>query len=140
MHFCPFCGTLLLIEQQSGSRLFCITCPYVVLVHQPITVVHDLSSANKRGREQLEDDFNAMAASQSEGRQTTMIRCESSSFQQSELSGGGCEGGLGADGAQKGLCASMKAYFIQIQMRSADEPPTTFYKCVECGFQWRSND
>lgn len=27
--------------------------------------------------------------------------------------------------------------FRQIQMRSADEPPTTFYKCRRCGHSWR---
>ena len=139
MHFCPFCGTLLLVEQCSGSRLFCPTCPYVILVHQPMTVVHDMTACNKKGRDQLEDDFNAAsnAAGGAEGGQTTVIRCESGSFRQQ----GEFEDDAG-DAASKngGVCNSMKAYFIQIQMRSADEPPTTFYKCTECGFQWRSND
>jgi DNA-directed RNA polymerase subunit M/transcription elongation factor TFIIS len=39
---------------------------------------------------------------------------------------GGCPG-----------CQSKKAYFYQLQTRSADEPPTSFYKCVACGKQWR---
>ena len=30
-------------------------------------------------------------------------------------------------------CGSVRAYFMQIQIRSADEPMTTFYKCVKCG-------
>ncbi|KAJ4517652.1 RNA polymerase III C11 subunit [Exophiala dermatitidis] len=34
-------------------------------------------------------------------------------------------------------CDSNKAYFYQLQTRSADEPPTSFFKCVECGKQWR---
>ncbi len=143
MHFCPFCGTLLLVEEHAGCRLFCLTCPYVVLVHRPMTVVHDLSSANKRGRDQLEDDFNAAAASNSEGQQTTMIRCEAGSIAgdyQESLFGGGGGGGSAAGGCERPSCTSVKAFFIQIQMRSADEPPTTFYKCVECGFRWRSND
>ena len=37
------------------------------------------------------------------------------------------------------LCGSTKAYYRQMQIRSADEPMTTFYKCVECGAQWREN-
>ena len=39
---------------------------------------------------------------------------------------GGCPG-----------CQSKKAYFYQLQTRSADEPPTSFYKCVACAKQWR---
>ncbi|ORX38360.1 hypothetical protein BD324DRAFT_351167 [Kockovaella imperatae] len=36
-------------------------------------------------------------------------------------------------------CDSRQAYFRQLQIRSADEPMTTFYKCVECAHQWREN-
>lgn len=34
-------------------------------------------------------------------------------------------------------CTSKQAYFYQLQTRSADEPPTSFYKCIECSKQWR---
>ncbi len=36
-------------------------------------------------------------------------------------------------------CEHPRAYFMQIQTRSADEPMTTFYKCCspECGHRWR---
>lgn len=36
-------------------------------------------------------------------------------------------------------CAHPRAYFMQIQTRSADEPMTTFYKCcnAQCGHNWR---
>jgi DNA-directed RNA polymerase III subunit RPC11 len=33
-------------------------------------------------------------------------------------------------------CQHMQAYFVQIQIRSADEPMTVFYKCCHCSFQW----
>jgi len=33
-------------------------------------------------------------------------------------------------------CNHAKAYFQQIQIRSADEPMSVFYKCVECSHQW----
>ncbi|EGV60864.1 RNA polymerase III C11 subunit [Yamadazyma tenuis] len=36
-------------------------------------------------------------------------------------------------------CGGDKAYFFQLQIRSADEPMTTFYKCVKCSHQWREN-
>ena len=33
-------------------------------------------------------------------------------------------------------CSHNRAYFLQIQIRSADEPSTTFYKCVKCAKTW----
>eukprot|EP01038_Epipyxis_sp_PR26KG_P014662 gene14662-19698_t len=33
-------------------------------------------------------------------------------------------------------CGCDTAYFMQIQIRSADEPSTTFYRCVQCSQQW----
>ncbi|XP_014283907.1 DNA-directed RNA polymerase III subunit RPC10 [Halyomorpha halys] len=37
------------------------------------------------------------------------------------------------------VCSHSRAYFMQIQTRSADEPMTTFYKCCNqaCGHRWR---
>ncbi len=34
-------------------------------------------------------------------------------------------------------CQYMQAYFMEIQTRSADEPATLFFKCVQCGHRWR---
>lgn len=34
-------------------------------------------------------------------------------------------------------CGHAKAYFLQIQTRSADEPMTTFYKCAGCSHRWK---
>ena len=36
-------------------------------------------------------------------------------------------------------CGCREAYFMQIQIRSADEPMTTFYRCtnMKCNFIWR---
>jgi DNA-directed RNA polymerase III subunit RPC11 len=36
-------------------------------------------------------------------------------------------------------CSHNEAYFMQIQIRSADEPSTTFYRCVKCSKQWNDN-
>lgn len=57
---------------------------------------------------------------------------------------------LGGDGAWDNVdqtttqcpvesCGFDKAYFFQLQIRSADEPMTTFLKCTKCGHQWREN-
>lgn len=36
-------------------------------------------------------------------------------------------------------CEHPKAYFMQLQTRSADEPMTTFYRCCkeDCAFRWK---
>ena len=53
---------------------------------------------------------------------------------------------LGGDEAWKNVdktvatcpkCDHGQAYFMQIQIRSADEPMSTFYKCCSCANQWR---
>jgi len=34
-------------------------------------------------------------------------------------------------------CGYGEAYWWQRQMRAADEPPTTFFRCKKCGHTWR---
>lgn len=34
-------------------------------------------------------------------------------------------------------CGHHEAYYTIKQTGSADEPPTRFFKCVECGYRWR---
>ncbi|CAN8100241.1 unnamed protein product [Discula destructiva] len=36
-------------------------------------------------------------------------------------------------------CDGAEAAFFQVQIRSADEPMTTFLKCMKCGTRWREN-
>ncbi|KAI8849248.1 hypothetical protein BC829DRAFT_361974 [Chytridium lagenaria] len=36
-------------------------------------------------------------------------------------------------------CEGTRAYYMQLQIRSADEPMTTFYTCVNCRYTWREN-
>ncbi|PSS21986.1 hypothetical protein M430DRAFT_49169 [Amorphotheca resinae ATCC 22711] len=56
-------------------------------------------------------------------------------------------GGPGAwDNAQKAPvqcpkegCGGEEAAYFQVQIRSADEPMTSFFKCMTCGNRWREN-
>jgi DNA-directed RNA polymerase subunit M len=34
-------------------------------------------------------------------------------------------------------CGNTKAYYFLQQTRAADEPPTQFFKCKNCGYVWR---
>jgi DNA-directed RNA polymerase subunit M len=34
-------------------------------------------------------------------------------------------------------CGNDTAYYTFKQTASADEPPTRFFKCTECGYRWR---
>jgi len=38
-------------------------------------------------------------------------------------------------------CEHTTAYYMELQIRSADEPMTIFFKCAqkECGYQWKEN-
>ena len=38
--------------------------------------------------------------------------------------------------ARSPKCSNTRPYFFQLQIRSADEPMTTFYKCVKCATNW----
>merc|ERR1712232_1393957 len=41
--------------------------------------------------------------------------------------------------AQCPSCSNERAYFKQMQTRSADEPMTVFYRCVRCTHQWKDD-
>ncbi|XP_046403328.1 DNA-directed RNA polymerase III subunit RPC10 [Ischnura elegans] len=54
---------------------------------------------------------------------------------------GGAEAWANVDSTEETCpkCSHPRAYFMQIQTRSADEPMTTFYKCcnLQCNHRWR---
>ncbi len=56
---------------------------------------------------------------------------------------GGAEAWENADKTEVGCprCSHTEAYFKQIQIRSADEPSTLFYRCANhsCAHQWNEN-
>ncbi|MQM10334.1 hypothetical protein Taro_043227 [Colocasia esculenta] len=153
MEFCPTCGMLLQYEPaKSGqkSRFFCPTCPYIYSIHAkvrswfgfrcqspgvfPSSVFHLLVDpvvlclplclmgvasaqiAKKQllpKKKEMEPIFSWEEAMRSAPK--TQVTCSR------------CQGG--------------DAYFRQMQIRSADEPMTTFYMCcnVSCKYEWRED-
>ena len=41
--------------------------------------------------------------------------------------------------AQCEKCQNNRAFFKEIQMRSADEPATVFYQCTKCPNRWKED-
>lgn len=122
MFFCPFCGTLLLLEPwYPVNRFACSSCTYVMPIHspEPLTVNHSLLKYNKVVEESAEAKGPAVKAENEEveGGQVITVRCQNDVKE----------------------CDGDRAYYVQLQMRSADEPATTFFKCIKCGFQWRQD-
>ncbi len=103
MHFCPICGSLLLIEEcGSGMQFCCPVCEYTKNVTKKYT------SQIKLKKKEVDDILGGADAWENVDR--TETRCPH--------------------------CLHNVAYFMQMQIRSADEPMTTFYKCVKCLKQW----
>ncbi|CAG8829851.1 3174_t:CDS:2 [Gigaspora margarita] len=111
MLFCPCCGNLLLIKTltQGEQAFYCQTCPYIF----PI---------GGRGGKSLYKN------------RTTLKRKEVDDVL------GGEEGWKNVDSTEARCpkCEHPRAYFMQIQTRSADEPMSIFYKCCnhDCQHQW----
>jgi DNA-directed RNA polymerase III subunit RPC11 len=103
MHFCPVCGSLLLIEEaQEGMRYCCPTCTYarnIEKVYHCTVKVKNKEVGDVMGGDDAWENVDK-----------TEAKCEN--------------------------CNHTEAYFMQIQIRSADEPSTCFYKCVRCKHQW----
>lgn len=109
--FCPHCSNMLIVapSAQDGANSFC--CP-------TCPYEYSLAGAQVQQRRVLErkqvDDV---------------------------LGGQGAWDNVDQTQAQCPVdaCGSTRAYFFQLQIRSADEPMTTFYKCTGCSHQWREN-
>uniref|UniRef100_A0A3P8SX77 DNA-directed RNA polymerase subunit n=1 Tax=Amphiprion percula TaxID=161767 RepID=A0A3P8SX77_AMPPE len=147
--FCPTCGNVLIVEEgQKCMRFACNTCPYVHNITRkvsydktlsfkfivPVSALYfrqwrfcswylkclvsdvflNLPQVNNRKYPKLKevDDVLGGAAAW-ENVDSTAEKCPK--------------------------CEHPRAYFMQIQTRSADEPMTTFYKCCngQCGHRWR---
>ncbi|CAJ1021878.1 Transcription factor S-II (TFIIS), putative [Leishmania lindenbergi] len=162
MFFCPFCSTLLLVVPHvEGNAFMCATCRYVhtvastsqrvatnALGEPVLTIQHSFVEHNRQLVDAGEDPGAEAAASSSVAASCTADTSTSAAKTETPVEAGTAVMDNSAEGGQittipcqneDNPCRSTKAYFIQIQMRSADEPATVFFKCVECGYQWRQD-
>jgi len=107
MLFCPTCANILLTEKTPADfRFFCKTCPYVFRVNQTFESKLSLQ------RKEVDDVLGGEEAWENVDK--TSVPCTNTE-----------EG-----------CVNTFAYFKQLQIRSSDEPMTTFLKCTKCGHTW----
>lgn len=92
-----------------GNRFECVTCAYM------FPIVDDMKVFDRKSmpRKQVDDMLGGAGAWDNVDQTSVLCPVEG--------------------------CGGQKAYFYQLQIRSADEPMTSFYKCVTCGHQWREN-
>ncbi|PXF47523.1 DNA-directed RNA polymerase III subunit RPC10 [Gracilariopsis chorda] len=115
MLFCPVCGNYLLTNKTPPGSL---EDPTWILECRTCPYIHRITSRIERKvtnlpKKQVEDVLGGEAAW--ELADSTDIPCP--------------------------RCSHPKAYYFQMQTRSADEPMTTFYRCAnaECAHQWKEN-
>lgn len=120
--FCPHCANVLLTETGPNEQLrfYCRTCPYVFNISS--TVTHKA----KLKRKELDavmgvDAFDGV--NEVDGKLLLDIHPP---FLLILFVAATCE-----------KCSNTRAFFMQMQTRSADEPMTLFFKCTKCGNQWK---
>ncbi|CCW71537.1 unnamed protein product [Phytomonas sp. Hart1] len=149
MFFCPYCGTLLLIQACVDQNQFsCTTCNYVQfipLTYDPrsvLNITHSFHDFKKVCGDDVEPSKAMIVSGNEGGGSTDNAKIPVSTNTNTDGVIGSAEGGqimtINCPNEDP-PCSSEKAFYIQIQMRSADEPATIFFKCVQCGHQWRQD-
>lgn len=117
MKFCPKCGNMVVVEEGETMELLNdgedeVSVPVVQFRCQTCQYTHEITEA-----------FSSVVKTKKKG----------------------VDDVLGGDDAWKDVdrtesicpyCNHNEAYFLQIQIRSADEPMSTFYRCTKCSGQY----
>ncbi|KAI2605081.1 uncharacterized protein GGS25DRAFT_524589 [Hypoxylon fragiforme] len=108
--FCPQCSNILTISPSPDTGRNRLECRTCPYQY---AIEQPMYSRRHFKRKEREDVFGGAQAWENADKQK--VQCNNSS------------------------CDGNEAAFYQIQIRSADEPMTTFYKCMACGHRWREN-
>ncbi|XP_005870471.1 PREDICTED: DNA-directed RNA polymerase III subunit RPC10 [Myotis brandtii] len=147
--FCPGCGNGLIVEEgQRCHRFACNTCPYnPALESVPPQCLHPgYRRSLPRGSVLAGAPFAVVTAAA----RAVLLPPESDEpvtnrkypkLKEVDDVLGGAAAWENVDSTAEPCpkCEHPRAYFMQLQTRSADEPMTTFYKCcnAQCGHRWR---
>lgn len=150
MRFCPICSNILLVEPgQSSFRFCCQTCPYVS------NITKKISKTMKLKRKEVDDVLGGDEAWAAANKTTSNCPyCDNREVRYMNVHNAGLStlSGFEVSASTRELkllvclshglapcvcvCPLSQAYFVQMQIRSADEPMTTFYKCTRCKNRW----
>lgn len=108
MKFCPWDGSILILDNQSTHGGFRFRCPVCFYVNK-IAVEDTLVFRTKYEAKKIDDILGGEEAWKNVPE--TDATCPH--------------------------CHNKRAYYMQLQTRSADEPMTVFYKCTACKEQWK---
>ncbi len=108
MEFCPRCGSIMVPKRKNGKTvLVCPKCGYVKEVSSRSGVI-----SKKVHHKETEKMY--------------ILSHEDNYRSLPKVKGIKCP-----------KCGYDEAYYMIIQTRSADEPPTRIYRCARCGYTWR---
>ncbi len=108
MDFCPKCGNLMNPKKKDGEVV--LACP-------------NCGHEEKKEEEDSDSDSYKVVREGEKKEETAVIEKDSESLPKTQKK---CP-----------ECGNGEAYWWMQQTRSADEPSTRFYRCVECGHTWR---
>lgn len=109
VEFCPKCSNLLRIISEDGKKLFACKCGYQMEIEENI---EEIEKEIKKKKKALDKNFIIVSNEDKISLHPIVLKI--------------CP-----------KCGYKEAEAWQVQTRSADEPSTSFFRCVKCKQTWR---